>query len=210
MNSKPNLIVNEASIDFFTKTVNFTIKNVGNGDAGEHLVYVEINDIAASQSDKPQSQWSTTISELRADDSWSSGDIPFSNFSCPPERGLDIHSLTSANLVVRADAKNMVEESNESDNIYNANHWRRTNIIMNINKMLQKDYWGKPLKEIIKDPVNAIQGVSKDDAELLRKAFNIKTVRDLGTCKFFVWSQAICNLAETEDSNKKDEGGGMK
>jgi len=30
----------------------------------------------------------------------------------------------------------------------------------------------------------------------LKAAFNIKTVKDLGTNKFFLWAQAVAKLAE--------------
>ena len=42
----------------------------------------------------------------------------------------------------------------------------------------------------------AIAGVSDGDAEHLLKAFNIKTVRDLGTNKYFRWAQGIAALAD--------------
>lgn len=69
---------------------------------------------------------------------------------------------------------------------------------MNINKAVDKAFEGKSLKEIADAPVDALQGVSAGDAELLLKAFNIKTVRDLGTNKFFAWAQAIVTLADKE------------
>lgn len=70
---------------------------------------------------------------------------------------------------------------------------------MNINKALDKAYETKPLKEVANAPVDALQGVSAGDAELLLKAFNIKTIRDLGTNKFFLWAQAIVTLADREE-----------
>ena len=69
---------------------------------------------------------------------------------------------------------------------------------MNIEKALVKDFEGKSLKEICDSPVDCLQGVSAGDAEKLKAAFNIKTVRDQGTCKFFKWAQAIVDLADTE------------
>jgi hypothetical protein len=42
----------------------------------------------------------------------------------------------------------------------------------------------------------ALQGVSESDAAKLKEAFNITTVRDLGTNKFFLWAQAVAKLAE--------------
>lgn len=70
---------------------------------------------------------------------------------------------------------------------------------MNINKALDKAYETKSLKEIADAPVAALEGVSDADAELLAKAFNIKTIRDLGTSKYFQWAQAIVTLAEREE-----------
>ena len=116
---KPNLVVQNAAIDFAARTVTITVKNNGNGNAGAHLTYIEINQVGVADAAKPQSQYSANVSGIAAGSSWSSGPIPFSRFSSP--RGLDLSSLTTANLVVRADAKNMVAESNESDNIYDAN-----------------------------------------------------------------------------------------
>jgi subtilase family serine protease len=115
-----NLVVQDATIDFSAQTVNVTVKNIGNKDAGAHLTYIEINDVGAAEAEKPQSQFSANVSGIAAGSSWNSGDISFSSFSSP--RGLVLSDLTSANLVVRADAKNMVEESNEDDNVYDMNH----------------------------------------------------------------------------------------
>jgi len=116
----PNLVVEEATIDFSTKTVTTTVKNIGNKNAGPHLTYIEINEVGAPEAVTPQSQFSVNVAGIEAGGSWSSGPISFSAFSSP--RGLNLSTLTTANLVVRADAKNTVKESNEDDNIYNANH----------------------------------------------------------------------------------------
>ncbi|WP_427892845.1 hypothetical protein ACQHIV_08075 [Kribbella sp. GL6] len=61
---------------------------------------------------------------------------------------------------------------------------------------LDKAYEGKALEELANAPVAALQGVSDSDAEHLKAAFNIVTVRDLGTNKYFLWAQAIAKLAE--------------
>lgn len=71
-------------------------------------------------------------------------------------------------------------------------------LTMNINNAVDKAFETKSLKEIAAAPVDALQGVSAGDADLLAKAFGIKTVRDLGTCKFFLWAQAIVTLADRE------------
>jgi hypothetical protein len=69
---------------------------------------------------------------------------------------------------------------------------------MNINKALDKAYETKPLKEVADAPVDALQGVSENDAKLLKEAFNVKTIRDLANLKYVKWAQAIVTLADTE------------
>ena len=70
---------------------------------------------------------------------------------------------------------------------------------MNINKAVDKAYEKKSFKEIVDAPVDALQGVSEKDAELLKQAFNIKTVRDLANLKYSKWARAIVTLADTEE-----------
>ncbi|WP_068149356.1 hypothetical protein [Rhodococcoides corynebacterioides] len=59
-----------------------------------------------------------------------------------------------------------------------------------------KAYEEKPITELADAPAASLQGVSDSDAEHLKAAFNIKTVRDLGTNKYFLWAQAVAKLAE--------------
>jgi hypothetical protein len=61
---------------------------------------------------------------------------------------------------------------------------------------LDKSYESKSIAEIADAPVAALQGVSDDDAQKLKDAFNITTVRDLGTNKYFLWAQAFAKLAD--------------
>jgi hypothetical protein len=70
---------------------------------------------------------------------------------------------------------------------------------MNINRAIMKEYEGKSFKELVNAPVNAIAGVSDGDAEHLKAAFNVKTIKDLATLKYVLWAQAIVNLASTEE-----------
>jgi hypothetical protein len=65
-----------------------------------------------------------------------------------------------------------------------------------IEAKLDKAFHGKSAQELADAPVSAIKGVSEGDAELLLKAFNIKTIKDLGTNKFFKTAQAIASLAD--------------
>ena len=61
---------------------------------------------------------------------------------------------------------------------------------------VDKAHEGKSIAELADAPVSALQGVSDADAEHLKSAFGITTVRDLGTNKFFLWPQAIVTLAD--------------
>ena len=70
---------------------------------------------------------------------------------------------------------------------------------MNINKIVDKKFEKMPLKELVKAPVGAISGISDSDAELLQKAFKVKTVSDLAKLKYVKWAQAICTLADGEE-----------
>lgn len=62
--------------------------------------------------------------------------------------------------------------------------------------MLDEAYEGKSIAEIADAPVEALQGVSVGDAKHLLDALNIRTVRDLGTNKYFLWAQSIAKIAE--------------
>ncbi|MCT9934202.1 hypothetical protein N5079_28775 [Planotetraspora sp. A-T 1434] len=64
-------------------------------------------------------------------------------------------------------------------------------------KLLDKEYENVSLAQLVKAPVHALAGVSEGDAELLKKAFNIKTVGDLGHNKFFRAATAIVDLADS-------------
>lgn len=60
-----------------------------------------------------------------------------------------------------------------------------------IDSKFDKAYAGKSVEELADAPVAALNGVSDSDAEHLKAAFNIKTVRDLGTNKFFLWRRPL-------------------
>ena len=67
-----------------------------------------------------------------------------------------------------------------------------------IAKHVDKQYEQMSFEELADAPVDALQGVSKGDAELLEKAFKIRTIRDLAENKFFRWAQGIVHLAHTK------------
>jgi len=64
-----------------------------------------------------------------------------------------------------------------------------------LSKYLDKAYEDKTLEEVLAAPVSALAGVTDADGELLQKAFNIKTVGDLGKNKYFTWAQALVALS---------------
>ena len=64
-----------------------------------------------------------------------------------------------------------------------------------LDKALDKAYEGNSLEELLDAPVAALAGVSDGDAEHLAAAFGIRTVRDLGTNKYFVLAQALAAMA---------------
>lgn len=67
-----------------------------------------------------------------------------------------------------------------------------------LSKLLDKKYEGMDFAELADAPVDALAGVSAADAEALKKAFNVKTVGDLGRNKFIVAAVAIAALGGTK------------
>lgn len=72
-----------------------------------------------------------------------------------------------------------------------------------LSKHLDKAYESKDFDELADSPVDALEGLSKGDAEALQKAFNIKTIRQLAESKFVLRAQAITNLAAAEKKRGK-------
>lgn len=67
-------------------------------------------------------------------------------------------------------------------------------VSVDLNKGLDKAYEESSLAEILAAPVSALSGVSDGDAEHLRAAFGIKTVRDLGVNKHFAFAGVLVAL----------------
>ena len=64
-----------------------------------------------------------------------------------------------------------------------------------VSQFFDKDYEQKEFSELADAPIGAIQGLSEGDAEKLKEAFNIKTVRDLAENKFVRVAQAVVALS---------------
>ncbi|ETK37438.1 hypothetical protein GCM10009530_69910 [Microbispora corallina] len=71
-------------------------------------------------------------------------------------------------------------------------------VSVDLAKLLDREYEEMSLDELIKAPVQALAGVSEGDAEMLKKAFNIKTVGDLGRNKFFRAATALVDLTDSK------------
>ncbi|MDQ3579979.1 MAG: hypothetical protein M3443_20750 [Actinomycetota bacterium] len=67
-------------------------------------------------------------------------------------------------------------------------------VSVDLAKQLDKAYEGLTVAEVLDAPVAALAGVSEGDAEKLDAAFGIKTVRDLGTSKYFKLAVALVDL----------------
>jgi hypothetical protein len=66
---------------------------------------------------------------------------------------------------------------------------------VNLDALLVKEWENKTLSEILDAPLAALAGVSDGDADLLKQAFNIKTVGDLGRNKYFRAAPRRCSAS---------------
>ncbi len=73
----------------------------------------------------------------------------------------------------------------------------------NMSTHLDKAYDQKSFEELADAPLDALEGVSKNDADLLAKAFNIHTIRELAESKFVLRAQAIVNLSRVYAAKRK-------
>ena len=71
-------------------------------------------------------------------------------------------------------------------------------VSIELGKKLDKDYEGKSLKEIIDAPPSALAGLTEKHAELLA-GLGIKTVRDLGSNKYFAVAGVLVALSNHTD-----------
>ena len=70
-------------------------------------------------------------------------------------------------------------------------------ISADLSVVLDKAYEEMSLTEVLAAPVSALAGVSAGDADLLKAAFNIETVGDLGRNRYFRAAHALAVLAES-------------
>ena len=64
-----------------------------------------------------------------------------------------------------------------------------------VSQFFDKDYEQQELNELADAPVEAIQGLSQSDAQALKQALGIDTVRELAEHKFVRIAQAVVALS---------------
>jgi hypothetical protein len=62
-------------------------------------------------------------------------------------------------------------------------------------ELIDQEFEAKGIIELAEQPVYAIQGVSEEDATLLKEAFNIKTIKELALNKYVIIAEMTVNLA---------------
>ncbi|WP_326549630.1 hypothetical protein [Micromonospora sp. NBC_01813] len=67
-------------------------------------------------------------------------------------------------------------------------------VTADLTTLVDKAYQDKSLAEIVDAPVAALKGVSDSDAKLLKDAFGVVTVGDLGRNPYFRTAQALVSL----------------
>jgi len=72
----------------------------------------------------------------------------------------------------------------------------------NMSPYLDKAYEAWELGALLDAPVDALEGVSRSDAELLQRAFNIRTIRDMGANRYFRRAKSIVALAHPSDTHE--------
>ncbi|MFW0790401.1 hypothetical protein [Gordonia sp. CPCC 205333] len=67
-------------------------------------------------------------------------------------------------------------------------------VSVNLAKALDKAYEDKDLSEILDAPPSALAGLTEKHDEALKESLNIKTIRDLGTNKYFAVAGVLAAL----------------
>ncbi|TWP35282.1 hypothetical protein [Leekyejoonella antrihumi] len=67
-------------------------------------------------------------------------------------------------------------------------------VSVNLAKMLDKAYEDKSLEEILDAPVDALAGLTEKHTAQLKEALGIKSIRDLGSNKYFAAAGVLVAL----------------
>ena len=66
-----------------------------------------------------------------------------------------------------------------------------------VSQFFDKDYEQKEFDELADAPVDAIQGLSESDAQALKQALGIDTIRELAEHKFVRIARAVVALSDS-------------
>jgi predicted RecB family nuclease len=75
---------------------------------------------------------------------------------------------------------------------------------MNIQIIVNDTHHDKCFRELVSQPVTALRGITKQQADALRDAFGINTVGELAELKAVKWARAIRTMASAE-AEPRDE-----
>ena len=113
----------------------------------------------------------------------------------------EIEPTKSDNIVERAiDTADNTKELPEQQSLESIVEDQPQKQIEKKNRWIIKQYSNLPLEQLMDAPVDALWGISSEDKQLLKSAFNIKTVKDLATSKWFRMAEEIVDMA----NNQKD------
>mmetsp|Transcript_12142 Transcript_12142/g.48898 ORF Transcript_12142/g.48898 Transcript_12142/m.48898 type:complete len:182 (-) Transcript_12142:237-782(-) len=76
---------------------------------------------------------------------------------------------------------------------------------MNIDHVVGKAFHGKSFHELDDAPIHALQGIA-DWEDAVGEKLKIKSIKDLGTWKYFHWARALVRLAAEEIEGHRVEG----
>ncbi|PZS14274.1 MAG: hypothetical protein DLM57_14815 [Pseudonocardiales bacterium] len=71
-------------------------------------------------------------------------------------------------------------------------------VFVDLEKGLDKAYENKSLTELLKAPPSALAGLTEKHDQVLADTFNIKTVADLGSNKYFALAGVLVALGEKQ------------
>jgi len=81
---------------------------------------------------------------------------------------------------------------------------RPEGLVMNLDNALVKEYETKTLRELLKAPLSALEGLTEEADELFRE-MGVKTIRDLARFRFCKRAEAIVDLADYEEVKVKKQ-----
>ena len=69
---------------------------------------------------------------------------------------------------------------------------------MNINEIVNEQYHGRSLHELVDSPVTALKGIGEKEAKALQEGLGVSTIRELSQLKFVTHAVAIEMMASVE------------